>query len=236
MGSLGGTFFHPCLPQASFADGLCRTGTSLLVGQRAFPATLIRRRGKAQLGLCSDPLPLVLSCPCSWQQGGLCGGSLYAVLWTMMYLPADNLGHQFCLTTGAGEVASVLKVMLPKPNTTHLCTRSGNHRNVTASSMFLFQEAGQSPGRRLAQHQTPCLRNWKGIVPGQMDMPKLTAPVLGLVPQSCAPLPAHHGHLLPWLQLGAYLPCHSAMAYTKATTKLLAVPWLWSSTKLTCLL
>lgn len=91
-----------------------------------------------------------------------------------------------------GQCVLVLKAVLlcqPKPTTTCLCMRRGNHGNVRASSMFLFQEAGQSPSRRLAQHQTPCLGSWKGIVPGQMDMPKLTAPVLGLLPQSCAPLP-----------------------------------------------
>lgn len=49
-------------PSASVAGGLCRTEISLLVGKRAFPATLSRGRGKAQLGLCSDLLPLVLSC------------------------------------------------------------------------------------------------------------------------------------------------------------------------------
>lgn len=66
--------------------------------------------------------------------------------------------------------------MSAQTNTTRLCTRPGNHGNVRASSTFLFQEAGQSPSRRLAQHQTPYLGNWKGIVLGQMDMPKLTAP------------------------------------------------------------
>lgn len=79
-------------PSATLAGGLCRTQTSLLMGERAFAAALSRGREKAQLGLCSDTLPLVVSCPCSWQQGGLRGGSLHAVLWTRMYLPADKLG------------------------------------------------------------------------------------------------------------------------------------------------
>lgn len=58
----GRNILPPMPPSASAAGGLCRTETSLLVGERAFPATLGRGRGKAQLGLCSDPLPLVLSC------------------------------------------------------------------------------------------------------------------------------------------------------------------------------
>lgn len=38
------------------------------------------------------------------------------------------------------------------------------------------------------------------------------------VPQSCAPLPAHHGHLLHWLQFGACPPCYSAVAWLQTSS------------------
>lgn len=214
----GRNILPPMPPSASAAGGLCRTETSLLVGERAFPATLGRGRGKAQLGLCSDPLPLVLSCHAPGSEessvGAACmlssgqGCTCLLTSWVNNSVsPVVQMG---------GQCVLVLKAVLPcqpKPNTTHLCMRPGSHGNVRTSSMFLFQEAGQSPSRRLAQHQPPCLGNWKETDLGQMDMPKLTAPVLGLVLQPCAPLPAHHGHLLPWLQFRACPPCHRAVAW-----------------------
>lgn len=181
---------------ASLAGGLCRTQTSLL---------------------CSDPLPLVLS-------HAHAPGSRRA-LWGQPALLSSGQGCACLLTNWVNDSVSppvqTRWPRQPKHNTTDLCTRPGDHGNVRASSTLLFQEAGQSPSRRLAQHQTPCLGNWKGIVLGQMDVPKLTAPGLGPVPQSCAPLPAHRGHLLPWLQFRAFCPvtvlwhgCHQAPGST----------------------
>lgn len=146
------------------------------------------------------------------QQGGLCEGSLHAVLWTRLYLPADQLGYQFCLTTGADEVPSVSLCsklcchVSPKP-TPHVSAQDlatmGMPQHLPCSSSRGLGRA-HAGGWHSTRH--PASEIGKGCL-GQMDMPKLTAPILGLVPQSCAPLPAHHGHLLPWLQLE---PVHPA--------------------------
>lgn len=67
MGSVGGAFSHLCLPQPVLQVAFAEQGQVCLW---VFPATLSRGRGKAQLGLRSDPLPLVSSCPCSRSKEG----------------------------------------------------------------------------------------------------------------------------------------------------------------------
>lgn len=166
-------------------------------------------QGKAQLGQCSDSLPLALSCPCSWLQGGLSGAAC-TLLCTRMNLPAAQLVNN--------SVSPLVQRRWPVcPCAQSLLHVSPNPPPQASArdpaTMGMSEHLPCSPARRLAQHQTPCLGNWTGIVLGQMDMPKLTAPVLALVLQPCAPLPAHRGHLLPWLQFRACLPWHAAVAW-----------------------
>lgn len=111
----------------------------------------------------------------------------------------------------------------PKPTTTGLCTRPGNHGNVRASSMLPFQEAGTAPDTLPGELDRDCSRA-DGYA--QTDSSCTGTGAAALCSPACSSWPS--AALAAVQSLPALARCCGM-----AVTKLLAVPWLWSGTELT---
>lgn len=124
--------------------------------------------------------------------------------------------------------------MLPKPGTVHLCTRPGNHRIARASSTFVFQEAVQRPGRRLAAAPDTLPREPEGACAGADgyshlgSCPAVTGAAV-LCSPACSSRPS--AALASIQSMSTLQPCHGM-----AIAKLLVVQRAWSGAELASLL
>lgn len=182
------------------------------MGKRAFPTTLSREgRTGAALGLCA-----------------LCR-VMTILLTARRALDEDSIlsHHQSRQGNQHALMHEAMLLCQPIPNTSSLCMQSGNNRIARASSTLLFQEAGQSPGRRLASTRHPASQTkeslcWAGGSSQHGSCHAVTS-VMALCSPPCSPWPSAVLATI-WSLSTLRWHCGTAVA------RLPVASWAWSHT------
>lgn len=182
------------------------------MGERAFPTTLSREsRTEAALGLCA---------PCH---------VMTILLTARRALDEDSIlsHHQSVQVNQHALMHKAMLLYQPKPSTMSLCMQPGNHGIARASSTLLFQEAGQSPDRRLASTRRPASRTREGLCwadgSSQFGSCHAVTSVMALCSPPCSLWPS--AVLASIWSLSTLRWCCGV-----AIARLPVAPWAWSST------